>query len=344
MVNAIVLEIEKRRDYLPKNTIINTIYFGGGTPSLLSTKQLEQILTAISKNFILEVEEVTVETNPDDLKKEKLRELRSIGIDRLSIGIQSFDAHILKYYNRAHNAEESLQAINLAKNAGFEKLSIDLIYGFPSASHQLWEKDLDIAIEQDPGHISSYCLTIEPKTTLGNWVNKGKFIPASEDFAADQFEILQAKMEKANYIQYEISNFGKSDQFAIHNKNYWLNIPYLGIGPSAHSYDGKERGFNIANNFKYITALKSETLPFAVEPMTTEDLINEYILTSLRTIWGTDIDFLKKRVGNSYLTEKANLLFQLQSEQLLEIKDNHFLLTKKGKLLADSIAASLFIS
>jgi oxygen-independent coproporphyrinogen-3 oxidase len=343
MVNSIVLEIEKRRDYLPKNTIINTIYFGGGTPSLLLTKQLEQILTAISKNFILELEELTVETNPDDLKKEKLRELRSIGIDRLSIGIQSFDAHILKYYNRAHNAEESLQAIDLAKNAGFEKLSIDLIYGFPSASHQLWKKDLAIAIEQDPGHISSYCLTIEPKTALGNWAEKGKFIPASEDFAADQFEILQAKMEKANYIQYEISNFGKPGQFAIHNKNYWLNIPYLGIGPSAHSYDGKERGFNIANNSNYISALKSETLPFAVEPMTTEDLVNEYILTSLRTIWGTNINFLKARLGNSYLTDKANLLSQLQSEQLMEIKSNHFLLTKKGKLLADSIAASLFI-
>jgi len=343
MVDAITLEIEKRKEYLPKNSVINTIYFGGGTPSLLSTKQLEQILVTISNHFILDLEELTIETNPDDLKKEKLKEFRSIGIDRLSIGIQSFDSHILKYYNRAHNAEESLQALDLAKNAGFEKLSIDLIYGFPSESHQLWEKDLAIAIEQDPGHISSYCLTVEPKTALGNWAEKGKFIPASEDFAADQFEMLQESMEKANYIQYEISNFGKSDQFAIHNKNYWLNIPYLGIGPSAHSYNGKERGFNIANNSKYIDALKTESILFTIEPISSEDLVNEYILTSLRTIWGTDINFLKNRLGDSYLTDKANLLSQLQSEQLMEIKDNHFLLTKKGKLLADSIAASLFI-
>lgn len=343
MVDAITLEIEKRKEYLPKNSIINTIYFGGGTPSLLSTQQLEQILETISKHFILDLEELTIETNPDDLKKEKLKELRSIGIDRLSIGIQSFDAHILKYYNRAHNAEESLQAIDLAKNSGFEKLSIDLIYGFPSENHQLWERDLAIAIQQDPGHISSYCLTVEPKTALGNWAEKGKFKPASEDFAADQFEMLQESMEKANYIQYEISNFGKINQFAIHNKNYWQNIPYLGIGPSAHSFDGKVRGFNIANNTKYISALKTESIPFTVEPMTSEDLVNEYILTSLRTIWGTDIDFLKNRLGDSFLTDKANLLSQLQSEQLLEIKDNHFLLTKKGKLLADSIAASLFI-
>lgn len=343
MVDAITLEIEKRNDYLPKNSIINTIYFGGGTPSLLSTKQLEQILETISKHFILDLAELTIETNPDDLKKEKLKELRRIGFDRLSIGIQSFDANILKFYNRAHNAEESLQAIDLAKNAGFEKLSIDLIYGFPAKDHSLWERDLAIAIQQDPGHISSYCLTVEPKTALGNWAEKGKFTPASEDFAADQFEMLQESMEKANYIQYEISNFGKSNQFAIHNKNYWQNIPYLGIGPSAHSYDGKERGFNIANNTKYISKLKTESIPFTVEPMTAEDLVNEYILTSLRTIWGTDMDFLKNRLGEGYLTDKANLLSELQNEQLLEIKDNHFLLTKKGKLLADSIAASLFI-
>ncbi|AFL83328.1 putative oxygen-independent coproporphyrinogen III oxidase [Belliella baltica DSM 15883] len=343
VVDAITLEIVKRKEYLPKNSIINTIYFGGGTPSLLSTQQLEQILETISKHFILDLEELTIETNPDDLKKEKLKELRSIGIDRLSIGIQSFDARLLKYYNRAHNAEESLQAIDLAKNAGFEKLSIDLIYGFPSEDHQLWEKDLAIAIQQDPGHISSYCLTVEPKTALGNWAEKGKFKPASEDFAADQFEMLQESMEKANYIQYEISNFGKINQFAIHNKNYWQNTPYLGVGPSAHSYDGKERGFNISNNIKYIKAIETEQIPFTVEAMTEEDIVNEYILTSLRTIWGTDINFLNKRLGNGYLKGKADLLSQLQREQLLEIKDDHLILSNKGKLLADSIAASLFI-
>ena len=209
LLQCIHEELQLQRPYL-ENQTVETIYFGGGTPSLLSTKQLEQILETISKYFILDLAELTIETNPDDLKKEKLKELRSIGFDRLSIGIQSFDANILKFYNRAHNAEESLQAIDLAKNAGFEKLSIDLIYGFPSKDHSLWERDLAIAIQQDPGHISSYCLTVEPKTALGNWAEKGKFTPASEDFAADQFEMLQESMEKANYIQYEISNFGKS--------------------------------------------------------------------------------------------------------------------------------------
>lgn len=343
MVDTIVLEIVTRKEYLPKDSVINTIYFGGGTPSLLSTKQLEQILNAISSHFILDVKELTIEMNPDDIKKEKLRELRDIGIDRLSIGIQSFDAQILKYYNRAHNAQESLRAINLAKNAGFEKLSIDLIYGFPSENHQLWKDDLAIAIAQDPGHISSYCLTVEPKTALYSWAKKGSFVPASEDFAADQFEMLQESMEKANYIQYEISNFSKHDQFALHNKNYWHNIPYLGVGPSAHSYDGSQRGSNIAHNTQYIKAFTESSIPFAIEQMSREDLINDYILTSLRTIWGTDINFLRKKLGDGYLEDKASLLSQLQSESLLKIEDSRFLLTKKGNLLADSIAASLFI-
>ncbi|MCH7398502.1 radical SAM family heme chaperone HemW [Belliella sp. DSM 107340] len=343
MVSMICKELVQRKEYLPKDSIINTVYFGGGTPSLLSISQLERILESVYQNYSVDLEELTIETNPDDLKKEKLGNLKSLGFDRLSIGIQSFNPEILKFYNRAHSAEESYFAIDLAKNSGFEKLSIDLIYGFPYEDHSIWKKDLDIAISQDPGHISSYCLTVEPKTALGNWAKKGNFIPASEDFSAEQFEMLQDSMEKANYIQYEISNFGKINQFAVHNTNYWKGIPYLGIGPSAHSFDGKERGSNLANNAKYIRNISNGINPFDVEPMSDEDLINEYILTSLRTIWGTDISFVNTRLKMDFVLQKKRMLKQLEDENLIEIQNNHILLSKKGKLLADSIAASLFI-
>ncbi|MFD2034161.1 radical SAM family heme chaperone HemW [Belliella marina] len=343
MVDMICREIELRKDYLSTNPTIKTIYFGGGTPSMLSASQLEKILSTIYKNYPIALEELTIETNPDDLKKEKLDNLKTLGFDRLSIGIQSFDANILKYYNRAHNAEESLRAIDASKDAGFEKLSIDLIYGFPHEDHSIWERDLSIAVSQDPGHISSYCLTVEPHTALGNWANKGRFKPATEDFSAEQFEMLQDTMEKADYIQYEISNFGKTGQFALHNTNYWKSVPYLGIGPSAHSFDGTERGSNVANNAVYIKNLSKGLHSFTTDPMSREDLINEYILTSLRTIWGADIDELNKGTKEDFLTLKASLLKQLENEKLIEIKGNHLHLSKKGKLLADSIAASLFI-
>ena len=264
-------------------------------------------------------------------------------MDRLSIGIQTFDAEILKFYNRAHTAQESLNAISLAKKAGFQKLSIDLIYGFPSNNHDIWKKDLEIAMEQDPGHISSYCLTVEPKTALGNWEKKGKYTHSSEDFAAEQFEILIETMDKAGYIQYEISNFGKTGQFAVHNTNYWSGTPYLGIGPSAHSFDGKIRGFNIANNTKYIDRLKRKELAFTEEVASSIDIANDRILTALRTIWGLNLQELKTEYDIDLLLLKNKQIDLLLKENLLSLKDHHLTLTGKGKLLADSIAASLFL-
>ncbi|WP_026333485.1 MULTISPECIES: radical SAM family heme chaperone HemW [Rhodonellum] len=344
MVDMICKELILRKNYLPSKNPIKTIYFGGGTPSLLSLAQMDQILEVIAKHYSLALKEMTLEANPDDLQPSKLLELKALGFDRLSIGIQSFDEQILKFYNRAHNAKESMHAIALAKQAGFQKLSVDLIYGFPSPDHQIWKKDLEIALGQDPGHISSYCLTVEPKTALGNWTKKGVFQPASEDFAAEQFEILQDTMDQSGYIQYEISNFAREEAFALHNTNYWKAIPYLGIGPSAHSFDGQDRGSNRAHNAHYIKNLQQNQPVFEVDSMIPMDLLNEYILTSIRTIWGTDLAYITERFDLDLLKENQKILKKLTEEGLVENLKNHLVLTRRGKLLADSIAASLFIS
>lgn len=343
MVDMLCKELVLRKDYLPAGKAVETIYFGGGTPSLLSYQQIEQVLDTVYQNFNCQPIETTLEANPDDLDVEKLKALKKLGFDRLSIGIQSFNSDVLNFYNRAHTAEESYKAVDCAKLAGFKKLSIDLIYGFPYTDHSLWIKDLQLALEIDPGHISSYGLTIEPNTALGKWAQKGKFKEASEDFVAEQFEMLQNETAKAGYIQYEISNFGKEGLFALHNTNYWKDKPYLGIGPSAHSYDGKNRGSTISNNHKYMKLLEEDQMPFQVDNLTTADRCNEYILTSLRTIWGCDIVYLKQEFNIELVESKKNILTQLVENNLVEIANQKLTLTRKGKLLADSIASSLFI-
>lgn len=343
MVDMLCQEIIMRKNYLSTDSVIQTIYFGGGTPSLLNLSQIEKILNTISKHYHLDLKEITIETNPDDLTEDKLTGLKDMGFDRLSIGIQSFHDEVLKFYNRVHNAKESMHSIDLARMKGFEKLSIDLMYGFPSVNHSLWENDLKTALDLDPGHISSYCLTIEPRTALGKWANTGKYIPASEEFNADQFEILQIGMEKSGYIQYEISNFAKPEAFAIHNSNYWRGIPYLGIGPSAHSFDGNSRQHNIANNVKYVNSMQSGKLHYEIDHLEREDIINEYILTSLRTIWGTDMHWIQQQYGFDFYAEKKKELLLYQKENLLFLEDAKVILTRKGKLLADSIAEKLFL-
>ncbi|GAB4107621.1 radical SAM family heme chaperone HemW [Echinicola sediminis] len=343
MVAMICKELVLRKDYLPEGHTVETVYFGGGTPSLLSENELSAILQTISLHYQMDLQELTIEANPDDLTPDRLRELKSLKFDRLSIGIQSFHDEILKYYNRAHNAKESIQCIDMARNAGFEKLSIDLMYGFPHADHQLWIDDLQLAISHDPGHISSYCLTVEPGTTLGNWEKKGKFLPASEDFCAEQFEIMQERLGLAGYVQYEISNFGNPGAFAVHNTNYWKGVPYLGVGPSAHSFDGQSRQHNIANNAKYIKALEKGDLLSEKDLLSPTDIINEYLLTSLRTIWGTDLVKVKEEYDTLLLEEKHHEIRAFQEDGLLEVSDEHLRLTKEGKLLADYIAGKLFL-
>lgn len=342
MTSSILQEIELRKDYL-KGEEIHTIYFGGGTPSLLPPDQLENILDKIFDLFPGKKSEITLEANPDDLSPSLLSTWKNMGIDRLSLGIQSFQEEILKTYHRAHTAEEAKKAIDLGRKGGFEKFSIDLIYGFPFSDHSLWKKDLEEAIRQDPGHISAYALTVEPKTALGNWAKKGTFIPADEDFVAEQFEWLQEQTEKAGYIQYEISNFGKPGQFALHNTNYWKGVPYLGIGPSAHSFDGTQRGSNPSSNPKYLKALQGDQIPFEVEPMEKEDQINEQILTGLRTIWGLDTEKMLSQHQVDLWSLKSATIQKLESEGWLLTEGKVLSLSPKGKLLADSIAMELFI-
>ena len=343
MVDMICEELRIRKNFLPEGPV-KTIYFGGGTPSLLPERSLEKILNTIYKEYTLDIQELTLEANPDDINRDNLASFKALGIDRLSIGIQSFNQEILSFYNRAHRSDEGLEAVQMAKDAGFTKLSIDLMYGFPAKDHGLWERDLEIALENDPGHISSYCLTVEPKTALGKWAAKGKFEEASEDFAAEQFEILMDYMETASYLQYEISNFAKEGHFAIHNTNYWKGVPYLGIGPSAHSYDGKIRGANLANNALYLKKLQQGEVCFTEESLEGADRANEHILTSLRTIWGLDLERMKSEFGADLLAEHGTMVKKLLQEEMLGKKDNILYLKRKGKFVADTIAASLFIS
>ena len=342
MADMICREIEIRADYL-QDKQLETVYFGGGTPSLLPPASIEKILNQITLSFNSAWQEVTLEANPDDLSLENLSAWKSLGIDRLSLGIQSFDEEVLKFYNRAHTAKESRSAIEKARKVGFEKFSLDLIYGFPQANHELWKRDLAEAINQNPGHISSYSLTVEPKTAFGNWVKKGIFKPAEDDFVAEQFEILQEQTEKAGYIQYEVSNFGKPDQFALHNTNYWKGVSYLGVGPSAHSFDGQNRGANPSNNSLYLKSMESKVVPFVIDNLSEDERLNEYMLTGLRTLWGIDFDKIYREYGQDLLASKKAILSQMDSQGWLIWKDKNLSLSKSGKLLADSIAAALFV-
>jgi oxygen-independent coproporphyrinogen-3 oxidase len=342
VVKSIVLEMELRKDYL-KGESVDTVYFGGGTPSLLPAAALEQILDQVALIFPGQKLEITLEANPDDLDSNSLATWKSLGIDRLSLGIQSFQDEILKAYNRAHNAQQAKQAIQLGRSAGFEKFSIDLIYGFPHANHGLWKKDLKEALLLDPGHLSAYSLTLEPKTTFGNWAKKGKFIPAEEEFVAQQFEWLQEQCDQAGYQQYEISNFSRPDQAAIHNSNYWKRIPYLGIGPSAHSFDGNARGYNPPSNPSYVQALAAGKLPFVVENLEKEELINEEILTCLRTSWGLDTVRMADQYQVDLLQIKETSIAKLTALGMIHTEGKTLTLTRKGQLLADSIAAEIFV-
>ena len=342
MMDSILLELQLRKAYL-KGEAVDTIYFGGGTPSLVPVEYLEKILDQISALFPGSKQEVTLEANPDDLNPQALAAWKSLGIDRLSLGIQSFQDQILKAYNRAHNSKEATQAIQLARAAGFEKFSIDLIYGYPHSDHRLWQLDLEEALRLDPGHLSAYSLTIEPKTTFGNWTKKGKFSPAEDEFVAQQFEYLQEQCDKAGYLQYEISNFSRPNQAAVHNSNYWKRSPYLGIGPSAHSFDGNSRGFNPSSNTSYTKALAAGSLPFVLEELTPEECINEEILTGLRTSWGLDTGSLAERYHLDILEIKKGSITKLTELGMIHTEAKTLTLTRKGQLLADSIASDIFI-
>ena len=343
LVRAISSEIALQKNYLNGESL-ETIYVGGGTPSILLDEELDQILNAVHANFsIAESPEITLEGNPDDLTKEKLDYLFKAGVNRLSVGIQTFDNEILKSLNRAHDNLMARGCIDDAKNAGFKNISIDLIYAIPGRSDADWEKDVNEAIALSPQHISSYSLTIEEKTVFGKWTKQGKMKPVDDDVAARQLALLIDILERSNYEQYEVSNFSKPGFQSSHNSNYWKNRIYLGVGPSAHSYNGESRQYNVSNNSMYLRSIQQEKVPSIVEVLSKEDKINEYLLTSLRTSWGTDLKILREEYSWDIINKNWDYVQSLQTKGLIEIEDNILRLTRQGRFLADKIASDLFV-
>ncbi len=343
LVACIIKELHLQKDYLHDEEI-NTLYFGGGTPSILSDEELNAIIQSVrSIHHVNEKAEITLEANPDDLSNEKLSVLRHCGVNRLSIGIQSFNDEILKFFNRAHNSAEASDCVARARKAGFDNISIDLMYAIPGQSHELWKKNISLALSLQPEHISSYTLTIEEKTAFGKWVKSGKLKGVEEEFAAQEFDILMNAMSAAGYEHYEISNFCKPGYHSKHNSNYWRQESYLGIGPSAHSYNGDTRQFNVSNNAAYIQSLHDNKIPSELETLTRENKINEFIFTTLRTSWGCNIEYLKRHLNYNLLESQRPYLEDLKKRNLVVIDDEIIRLTHKGKFLADQIASDLFI-
>ena len=343
LINALTHELALQKDYLGEE--INTIYLGGGTPSILNRGELDTLFSVIRTHFTLAPHaEITLEANPDDLTKEKLEEIRAIGINRLSIGIQSFDDNLLKYLNRVHDANGARRCLKHARAAGFSNISIDVIYAIPGLSQKIWKATLQEALHFLPEHISSYGLTIEERTVFGNWSKRGKLHPMDEENSAQQFEMLTDMLHQAGYEHYEISNFCKPGFHSRHNSSYWKQSRYLGIGPSAHSYNGESRQFNIRNNASYVRSINKGIVPFEREMLTRENKINEYILTTLRTEWGCDLSFLKQHLDDDLLERCGDNLSLFQQNGLIVIKNGILLLSRKGKLLADKIAEDLMVS
>jgi len=342
MVSALQKELELRKDEF-KNETVETIYFGGGTPSVLSSEEINGIINAIYENYeVSDNSEITLEANPDDLSEEKIAQLVSSPINRLSIGIQSFFEEDLKLMNRAHSAEEAMKSLSLAKRQ-FDNISIDLIYGIPEMTNERWIQNIEKALSFGIPHISSYALTVEPKTALASFIQKGIIKPVDDAVAQEHFNILIDKMEEAGFESYEVSNFGKPGYFSKNNTAYWQQKKYIGIGPSAHSYDGERRAWNINNNPKYIKSIENHALPSEKEKLSTTDKYNEYVMTGLRTIWGVSLTRVKEEFGKHYYKYLLQQADKYLEEQLLFIDDDKLIATKKGRFLADGIAADLFL-
>ncbi|WP_411767405.1 radical SAM family heme chaperone HemW [Winogradskyella sp. A3E31] len=341
LINALAKELKLRKEEF-NNKTVETIYFGGGTPSLLSIDELRFLIDTVYQNYkVNESPEITLEANPDDLSKKIIIELSKSSINRLSIGIQSFFDSDLKLMNRAHNSEEATKCLHEATKY-FDNISLDLIYGIPGASNEQWIDNIETALSFNVPHISSYALTVEPKTALKTFIEKGIIEDVDDEKAQEQFFILTEKLEDANFMHYELSNFGKEGYFSKNNSAYWQGKPYLGIGPSAHSFNGTQRSWNVKNNSKYMKSIENEELPLEVETLTITDRYNEYVMTGLRTIWGVSLEKVESNFGLHY---KKYLLEQSQpfiNEHLLYIEDEKLRVTKKGQFLSDGIASELF--
>lgn len=342
MVFALAKEIELRKAEF-RDEIIETIYFGGGTPSRLPIADLRLQLDSIYKNYsVAENPEITLEANPDDLSEDYLIALTKIGINRLSIGIQSFFEDDLKLMNRAHNSEEAKASLELATQY-FDNISIDLIYGMPEMSNEKWLQNIETALSFGVPHISSYALTVEPKTALHTFIQKG-IIPKLDDEVAHQhFQLLVDKLDQNGFIHYELSNFGKENYFSKNNSAYWLGKKYIGIGPSAHSFDGQKRSWNVSNNALFLKAIAENKLPSEIEVLSKTDAFNEYIMTGLRTIWGVSLDKIASEFGKTYLDYLNQQAQKYIAQDVLFLAENILRTTAKGKFLCDGIAADLFL-
>jgi oxygen-independent coproporphyrinogen III oxidase len=343
LCKSIAKEIELQKHYLT-NSNLTSIYFGGGTPSLLSSEEIGLLMAAINRNFDVNASaEITLEGNPDDLTKKKLKVLCETGINRLSIGIQSFDDSVLKFLNRAHNAASAFSCLENARSAGFNNISLDLIYAIPGQDRNAWKKNIQTAIDLTPEHVSAYSLTIEEKTTFGNRLRKGKLIPVDEETAASDFELLISMLTKAGYEHYEVSNFCKPGYYSKHNSSYWKQENYLGVGPGAHSYNGESRQHNIANNAGYQKSLAELKVPYEIEVLTKENKVNEFIFTTLRTHWGCDLRKLKDKLDYDLFHANSDYIHNLVDRQLASLDRDILKLSSKGMLLADKIASDFFV-
>ncbi|WP_324066998.1 MAG: radical SAM family heme chaperone HemW [Flavobacterium sp.] len=342
MVLALAKEIEMRKSEF-QDEIVETIYFGGGTPSILQIADLRFLIDSVYKNYkVVENPEITVEANPDDLTENRIIELSKNKVNRLSIGIQSFFEDDLQLMNRAHNVQEAKKCLEIATHY-FDNISIDLIYGVPEMSNEKWLQNIETALSFGVPHISSYALTVEPKTALHLFIQKGIIPSPDDEVAQEHFQILVDKLSENGFIHYELSNFGKENYFSKNNSSYWLGKKYIGIGPSAHSYDGKNRGWNVSNNSLYIKSIQENKLPIEIETLTKTDRYNEYIMTGLRTIWGVSLERIEQEFGKTYLAYLNQQAAKFIEDHLLFVDDNILRTTKKGKFLSDGIASDLFL-
>ncbi len=351
-IDAVCKEIELHRNFFENlcgkpgksgKPSLKTVYFGGGTPSVLSVAELVKIYYKLGQYFCLDgVEEITLEANPDDLSYEYLLALRQTPVNRLSIGIQSFQSADLAYMNRVHSPAQAFQSIKNAQKAGFYNISVDMIYGTPSLQEHQWRENLSYIIDAGIPHISAYALTVEEKTPLAFYIRKGRQTPVSEDSTARHFEVMLETLNAHGYLHYEISNFALPGHLSKHNLSYWQSLPYLGLGPSAHSFKKNHRFWNIANTSTYIESLNKGVLPQGGEALSESQVLNEYVMTSLRTMWGCNLDVIAARWGNNRVDAIRKTAQKFIDQGLLMDHQGHLVLTDKGKLFADGIAADLF--
>ena len=341
VISAMLKEIEIKS--IGNNDLIQTIYFGGGTPSFFDTKEINKIINSIFEKFkISDKPEITLEANPDDLSNTKLIELSQSYINRLSIGVQSFNDDELKLMNRSHSSEEAKKCIDNSLKY-YNNISIDLIFGMPNSNLKTWESNLDYVTNWNLNHMSAYALTVEPKTALESFVKKNIIKPLNEDLVFEQHELMCNKMSKHEYVNYELSSFAKKGYFSRNNSAYWLRKKYIGIGPSAHSFDGFQRTWNVSNNSLYVKDISKNKMFSGKEKLSIIDKYNEYVMTGLRTKWGISLTYLENNFGLYYKNNFENRILKYVNTSLVVVKDDIFTTTIKGKFLADGIASELFM-